>query len=106
MFTFIRSGCSRSRGTRIGVEPEHGVFVPYVDTSTLEQIKVRVDEAPKAVWVDLIVGIRLSKAECLDLQERVVGRLQNAIIRAHEIEALAEAARPLRENIDEDPQHG
>jgi hypothetical protein len=46
-------------------------------------------QAPADHWVEVLLGVRFSKEECLQLQKKIVAEMQQPLIRADEIHWLA-----------------
>jgi hypothetical protein len=60
----------------------------YEGDHSLLNTREIVQGVPANEWIDVILGVRFSKKECLDLQDGIVLELSTPIIRSHEISSL------------------
>lgn len=61
---------------------------PYGEEESLKELLVSINGQRKDIWINVMLGIRFSKQECLALQEKIVNELQNSIIRASQIDDI------------------
>mgnify|MGYP000868955437 CR=1 FL=1 len=61
---------------------------PYTGEESLNEMFATINNQKKDLWINVMVGIFLSKQECLTLQEKIVRELQNSIIRASDIDDI------------------
>ena len=61
----------------------------YEGAKTLDDFGNLYSEAPEDHWVEVMLGVRFSKNECLSLQKKIVSDLRTPLIRADEIRWLA-----------------
>jgi hypothetical protein len=71
-----------------------GQAYSYEGSSTLASVKVYVDSLPPNQWVDVVLGVRYSREECLGLQEGIVERLVQPLQHAHELYELVSGLQP------------
>ncbi len=53
-----------------------------------------IDGIPVTQWINVMVGVRYTKDECLTEQRDLVDNFRNPIVRANEIRHLVADARP------------
>ena len=74
--------------------PEFVHVLPYVGPTTLTRAKTIIDGIESIRWINLMLGSRFTKAECLARQGDLVAEFRNPIVRANEIRRLVENAIP------------
>lgn len=60
----------------------------FKDENTLMVAHKRFPSVPPDEWIEVLLGVRFSKEECLNLQKKIVSELKTPIIRADEIRWL------------------
>ncbi|MGA2160227.1 MAG: hypothetical protein ABSG90_13565 [Dehalococcoidia bacterium] len=70
----------------------------FKDENTLMKAHKRFLSVPPDEWIDVVLGVRFSKEECLNHQKKIVSELKAPIIRADEIRWLVmEAQKKIKE---------
>jgi hypothetical protein len=64
---------------------------------TVAKVKAYVDSLPSDEWVDVVLGVRHSKDECLRLQDEIVTKLIDPLKKGYELyEVVRDADRSRR----------
>jgi hypothetical protein len=74
--------------------PGYSHVFPYVGRETLARVHDTIRAIPPTQWINLMLGNRFSKSECLERQGDLVTDFRTPIVRAHEIRALVESSIP------------
>ena len=61
--------------------------------STLTKVRAYANKIPPNKWVDVVLGVRYSKRECLRLQDQIVEKLIEPLKQAHALYALVCSAQ-------------
>lgn len=64
------------------------ISLAFEDENTLTAARKRLLSVSQDVWIEVLLGVRFSKKECLSLQKNLVSELKTPIIRADEIRWL------------------
>lgn len=60
----------------------------YIGEESLKEMLGTINNQQKDLWINIMLGTRFSKQECLTLQEKIVEELRNSIIRAQDIDMI------------------
>ncbi len=69
------------------------LVLAYQDEDTLMRAAEYTQRCPLSEWIDLFLGVRLPRDECLARQGAIRNRLEPALIRGREIEEVVLEAR-------------
>jgi len=86
--------CSESERADGHVLPPVSWIVRYAGASTLADAALIINGIAPTQWVNVMLGSRFTKDECLERQHDVVTDFRNPIVRANEIRGLIENAKP------------
>jgi hypothetical protein len=79
--------------TRLWIDNK-GEATPYTGPDSLLSLRNILQSIPKEKWINLLLGVQFTKAECLALQEKIVPEMRNAITRGAEMAELFKASVP------------
>lgn len=72
-----------------GEPPEvRSATLPFTDDRVWQQARTRIDAASTKHWLEIVVGVWFSKAECLQLQTKVLDLIRKPLQVAEEISRL------------------
>jgi hypothetical protein len=79
------------------VLPPFDHVLPYLGPATLDQAKALIDTIQPEQWINVMLGNRFPKSECLSrAEEQLVGEFRTPIIRAAEIHDVVQGAMTSR----------
>jgi hypothetical protein len=76
------------------VHPEFTYVDRYHGERSLDAALARIKQIPPTQWLNVMLGSRFTKAECLVRQADLVGEFRNPTVRANEVRQLVEGAMP------------